>query len=536
MSFNIYTATTTSIYKYSSTGDLITQRLGDFSDISDIKWYDGKLYLLDAGNLRFYELNQDTLATEKTSENLVTVNGATICVNSEFVFTFSRSQSDGTRGLIRWNRSTFARLANTSVSGDIRVMDCDENYVYFGQSTINSLTNRPKKIEISSNTITNGPEFRSYSPNGLCLAVDQTKFYNNSSGNAINEFNTAGSMSYIRQYAIGSTTNPNKMSATKNDIFFIEGSSIRKVSLSDMTTVSTFLSGTYKGIAVGFLSTSITTTPDTLNFGTQKTFIPSTSQSVDVEFVGAFTAVAITPPAGFKVSKDNSTWSSVAEYATAEDETKTVYLRAYSETAGTFNGNAVISTDEIDDVNIALTLTVENQPIISTTITAPTGVEISLDQTTWETELTLQLDLITPVDIYARIPTTAPAVIDDDITIITQGAADASLAVTGEVVQVAVTFTAPVGFQFRSGWINTPSEAQECSVSVNNPVEAVTVRMNREELQVSLDGTTWENDVVIISNPPVDTEIPVFIRQYAVGRPELSTTNNIVVEAHRFIE
>jgi len=103
---------------------------------------------------------------------------------------------------------------------------------------------------------------------------------------------------------------------------------------------------------------SITPTPDTLNFGTQKTFIPSTSQSVDIEFVGAFTNIAITSPAGFKVSKDNTTWSSVAEYATAEDETKTVYFRAYSETAGTFNGNAVISTDELDDVNIALTLEV----------------------------------------------------------------------------------------------------------------------------------------------------------------------------------
>jgi hypothetical protein len=95
---------------------------------------------------------------------------------------------------------------------------------------------------------------------------------------------------------------------------------------------------------------------------------------VDIEFVGAFTNVAVTPPAGFQVSKDESTWGTVAEYATAEDTTETVYFRAYSETAGTFDGDAVISTDELDDVNIELTLTVENFVISRTVKITPSSI------------------------------------------------------------------------------------------------------------------------------------------------------------------
>jgi len=129
------------------------------------------------------------------------------------------------------------------------------------------------------------------------------------------------------------------------------------------------------------------------------------------------------------------------------------------------------------------------------TITAPTGVEISLDQTTWETELVIQLDLDTPVDIYARVNSPTPVTIDDDIEFVTQGAENEFLGVTAEVREKEIVFT-PESLSFGNIKSGTPSNRKSLSIEFIGDFTLAKITAP-EHFEISEDDIFWKKEIEI---------------------------------------
>lgn len=128
-----------------------------------------------------------------------------------------------------------------------------------------------------------------------------------------------------------------------------------KSGLATHTTVSTSISSTP------------TTTVGTLSSFAQGLGTPSASQSYTLSAVNLLADLTITPPTNYQISTDGgTTWSSGPLSITPVSGTiasRTVAVRLNSSTAGTFSGNILHTSSGAADVNVAVTGTVQNDPL-----------------------------------------------------------------------------------------------------------------------------------------------------------------------------
>jgi len=101
-------------------------------------------------------------------------------------------------------------------------------------------------------------------------------------------------------------------------------------------------------------TTSITPTPDTLNFGTVISGIPSDGVAIELAIVGSLTAIVVNAPKSFEVSSDGLTWASILSLGDVADDTITIYARAYILSSGAFEADIVISMEELPDITVTV--------------------------------------------------------------------------------------------------------------------------------------------------------------------------------------
>ena len=105
------------------------------------------------------------------------------------------------------------------------------------------------------------------------------------------------------------------------------------------------------------------TTVGTLSAFSSQPGVYSTVQNYSVSGSNLEGDIVITPPSGFEVSTDQSTWYTSASPLTLAQtggvvDSTTIYVRLYSATEGTFGPNVVHTSTNADTVNVAASGTV----------------------------------------------------------------------------------------------------------------------------------------------------------------------------------
>ncbi|MBS1523888.1 MAG: hypothetical protein JST50_22995, partial [Bacteroidetes bacterium] len=217
------------------------------------------------------------------------------------------------------------------------------------------------------------------------------------------------------------------------------------------------------GTVVGSIVESDTFTPFTTNYGTA-----SASQSFTVSDTYLATGVLVTAPTGFEVSKDNTTFSNTVTVGSAGLLSSTTVYARISATPGssTPSGNIVLSTTGAASVNVPVSGSVTagmqetgaptafnstaGSPSATQTITvsgvgltqdifvaAPSGFELSTDNTTYATTLDLPANSgnVATTTVYIRLAATDPATTyAGNIAITSTGLSEIDVPVSGTVL------------------------------------------------------------------------------------------------------
>lgn len=262
--------------------------------------------------------------------------------------------------------------------------------------------------------------------------------------------------------------------------------------------------------ATATLSTSVSS----LNSFTANAGSPSASQNFTLTGSNLTGTVTVTPPTGYELSKDNSSWASSLTYTPSSgnipSQPVTVYARLTSSASGTPAGNIACTSTGAATRNVAVTGTViSTAPTInlSTTslapytyttgnpssaqtytvsganltadvvVTPPSWLEISGDGTTYQTGLTLthsgSILSGQPLTIYARGKSSnAAGAYSGNIAHTSTGATTQNIAVNGTVNSTGSTaakFNYSNTTQAVTGWTNITSTGGTDQNFTDNP-------------------------------------------------------------------
>ena len=196
---------------------------------------------------------------------------------------------------------------------------------------------------------------------------------------------------------------------------------------------------------------------------------PSAAQTYNLSGQNLTGNITVTAPTGFALSTDGTTYTS--NLSLPATFSGTVYVRLTGATAGTFSGNIVHSSPGATTVNLAVEGTVTNpSPMIEITasltdfstllgtpspeqhymvtglfltagisVTAPTGYELSTDNTTYSNTLNLASSFSGTV--YVRLTGATAGTFSGNIVHSSTGAETQNLAVNGIVIDPSVSTT-----------------------------------------------------------------------------------------------
>ena len=160
----------------------------------------------------------------------------------------------------------------------------------------------------------------------------------------------------------------------------------------------------------------------------------------------------------------------------------------------------------------------------STTISAPTGVEVSLNQSTWGSSANIpSTGNWGPTTVYARIASTAAAgAVSGNISHTTASATTRNVSVSGNVSQLSATPTSLTGFSTVQG---TPSATQSYALT-GAGLTGNTVVTPPSGFEVSQSSTgPFTATITITTTPTVNTTIYVRLTGTTVGSYSGNVTN-----------
>lgn len=208
-------------------------------------------------------------------------------------------------------------------------------------------------------------------------------------------------------------------------------------------------------------STPVIIVAGSLNAFSTYTGTPSASQSYNLSGTNLTANIVVTPPAGFEVSTNNTTFTSTVSVANTFNGP--VYVRLTGAAAGSFGGNITHTSTGASQVDLAATGTVSDPvPTIHVTgtlnafsaitgtpsasqsytlsgsfltanilVTPPAGFEVSTENTTFTSTVSVASSYNGPV--YVRLTGTTAGSYSGNITHTSTGATQVDLAVSGSV-------------------------------------------------------------------------------------------------------
>lgn len=287
-----------------------------------------------------------------------------------------------------------------------------------------------------------------------------------------------------------------------------------------------------KGLATAPASLRVS---GTLNAFSQTVATPSAVQSYAIAGAHLKDNVIITPPAGYEVSSDGTTWlnstSSLVLTPVADSLPATIIsVRLNASTEGDYSGEIINATTDVDTIKLAVTGTTVSAPSIAVAgnlaafsqtlgnpsvaktytvsganltdnivITAPANYELSTDGTNWSANpvtLTQEGGSVATTTISVRLNATAAGNYTGNITHVSAGANTINVAVTGTTVLppgliVTQSFTPFVQK------IGSPSAVQTYTVEGQNLVGNLTITAP-VHYELSLNGSGWQTTPVTI--------------------------------------
>lgn len=252
---------------------------------------------------------------------------------------------------------------------------------------------------------------------------------------------------------------------------------------------------------------------------------PTSAQSFVVAGSTLQTDISVTPPTGFELSLSETDGYSadaliIAQVDGTVSET-TVYARLNASEIGEYSGNIrVASGDAIKEVSVSgITIVPEislsgelsafKESVSSVSdvqsytvsavylvadlsISAPSNYELSLDESTWESSLTLAADengAVGNTSVYVRLNATSTGVYSGDIVHSSTDAEDVSLSVTGETIpDPGITVSGELTAFTQS--LSNPSSSQSYTVAGANLAGNLEIAVP-EDYQVSFNGQLW---------------------------------------------
>lgn len=239
----------------------------------------------------------------------------------------------------------------------------------------------------------------------------------------------------------------------------------------------------------------------TLNTFTTYTGTPSASQSYTLTGSNLTAGIVVTPPAGFAISTDNSTFYTTAQ-TLASTYNGLVYVRLTGTTAGSYSGNITHTSTGATQVDKAVSGTVSDPvPLLHTTgtlaafntyvgtpsaaqtytlygeyltagivVTPPAGFAISTDNSTFYTTAQTLASNFNGL-IYVRLTGTTVGTYSGNITHTSTGATQVDLAASGEVFAPAVpTLFMEENFAYPTGTALTTVGWTAHSSAGTNPI------------------------------------------------------------------
>jgi len=280
----------------------------------------------------------------------------------------------------------------------------------------------------------------------------------------------------------------------------------------------------------------------TLNAFTQTTGTPSAAQTYTVSVSNATANLVVTPPAGYEVSSDGTTWYTttspllVPKVGNAVPLT-TIRVRLNASAAGTYNGNVINACTGATAVNVAVTGITANPPVTmnvtgtlnaftqtigspsavqtytvsvsnataNLVITPPVNYEVSSDGTTWYTT-TSPLTVVKSgndvplATIRVRLNAFAVGTYAGNIANATSGVATSNVPVTG-VTQSPPAVTSTGSLQTFIQVVGTPSSWQTVRLTGSFLVSNLSVTPG-SGYEISADNITWVNSTGSLSFAP----------------------------------
>ena len=350
-------------------------------------------------------------------------------------------------------------LSDPHVSSfDIITVSPDDSKVYTSNNTLNEVA------VFNTSNITAPPLIISglNKPFGLSLTPDGAFLYiENVFNNNVTVFNTITNTKTDSVAVAGITGTIGN--------FITPGSGCRGTPITFTITVNPS-STTSPAITTTGTLAALTTTAGTA----------SSSTSFTVSGSNLTAGILVTPPAGFEVSTDNTTFSNTVNIAgTGTIASTTVYVRLAAATAaGTYSGNVVLTSTGATTVNMptaASTVTSPGIGSISTSgtltalnatygqssapatftvsgsnltsgvlVTAPPGYEVSTDGVNFGSTVTVQsTGTLGPTTVYLRLAaTTAAGTYAGNVTLTSGGTSVTVATVSSTIAQALLTVTA----------------------------------------------------------------------------------------------
>jgi hypothetical protein len=296
------------------------------------------------------------------------------------------------------------------------------------------------------------------------------------------------------------------------------------------TTEDVAVTGTVNGVP------TLVASPGSLTLGTVTTGTAGSTYSYTLSGANLTTNVTVTAPTGVQISNNGTTWNTTL----TEDETSgtlsstTIYVRiSATATAGAISSNVTNASAGATTEDVAVTGTVNGIPTITVspgslalgtvtagtagstysytlsglnltsnvTVTAPTGIEISDDGTTWHTTLTEDeaSGTLGSTTIYVRISASASAGgISADVTNASAGATTQNVSVSGTVTAAVPTVTVtPSSLALGTTQTGISGTPQAYTVSGANLTGAITITAPTGVELSSNGGTTWSETVLL---------------------------------------
>lgn len=264
--------------------------------------------------------------------------------------------------------------------------------------------------------------------------------------------------------------------------------------------------------------------------------------------------ITITPPANFEVSTDETNWFTnasplVLTQTDGEVASTAIYVRLIADSDGDYSGDISHTSTDAEEKTVAVSgSTVTLIPEISltgslseftqnisspsasqnyrvsganlkgsVTVTAPTDFEVSTDNSTWLSEITLDPTdrTITNALVYVRLSASALGDYSGNMTHNSTDADEVTLAVSGEVIP-APGINVTGSFTNFSSSVGVPSAPQSYTVSGSNLASGIAITLP-EGYEISFTGDLWLSSLTLSPLSGSVATITLYVRLNATS-------------------